>query len=187
MRNTISIAAIALVLASAPVLAQQPAGSGQPQPIAAGLRMMWDGATKNIRGSAILMPDFNFRPPTEKSPDGQQVRTFGQILAHLAGANYVICAAARGEKPPYAEDHFEKAATTREAIIGALTTSLEYCDDAFRANDARLAETVSMPFEMGKASRAAVLVMNIGHLNEHYGNLVTYFRIKGIVPPSSRR
>jgi uncharacterized damage-inducible protein DinB len=187
MRTTISIVGISLALTSGSVVAQQPAGSGQPQAIAGGLRMMWDGAAKNVRESATLMPDFGFRPPTEKSPDGNQVRTFGQILAHLAGANYVICAAARGEKSPYAEDHFEKSATTREAILPALAGSITYCDDAFKADDRRLAETVAMPFDMGKAPRAAVLVMNIGHVNEHYGNLVTYFRIKGIVPPSSRR
>ena len=44
-----------------------------------------------------------------------------------------------------------------------------------------------MPFGMGKAARARALLGNIGHLNEHYGNLVTYFRAKGIAPPSSRR
>ena len=43
-----------------------------------------------------------------------------------------------------------------------------------------------MPFGMGKAPRAQALIMNSGHLNEHYGNLVTYMRIKGIVPPTSR-
>ena len=50
-----------------------------------------------------------------------------------------------------------------------------------------LAETIEMPFNMGKAARAKALVSNIGHNNEHYGNLVTYFRLKGLVPPSSRR
>ena len=187
MRTAISIVGISLVLTSVPVVAQQPPGSGQPQAIAGGLRTMWDGAKKNVQESAKLMTDFAFRPPTEKSSDGQQVRTFGQILAHLAGANYVICAAARGEKSPYAEDHFEKSATTREAITAALDGSVKYCDQAFQANDVRLAEIVDMPFGMGKSARAGVLVMNIGHVNEHYGNLVTYFRIKGIVPPSSRR
>ncbi len=54
------------------------------------------------------------------------------------------------------------------------------------ADDRRLSEIIEMPFGMGKAARASAFVMNIGHLNEHYGNLVTYFRIKGIVPPSSR-
>jgi hypothetical protein len=44
-----------------------------------------------------------------------------------------------------------------------------------------------MPFGMLKGQRASPLLMNTGHLNEHYGNLVTYFRIKGMVPPSSRR
>lgn len=44
-----------------------------------------------------------------------------------------------------------------------------------------------MPFGMGKGTRASALPGNVGHLNEHYGNLLTYFRIKGLVPPSSRR
>jgi hypothetical protein len=116
------------------------------------------------------------------------VRTFGQILAHLAGANYVICAAARGEKSPYAEDAFEKTATTRAQIIKAVADSHAYCDGVFAwADDKRLGETIEMPFGMGKGARAKALVMNIGHVNEHYGNLVTYFRLKNIVPPSSRR
>ena len=185
MRTTISILTLGFAVTVVSVAAQQPAGSAQP--IAAGLKSQWDGAKRNIQESAKLMSDFAFRPPTEKSPDGNQVRTFGQILAHLAGANYVICGAARGEKAPYAEDHFEKSATTKEAIVQALDGSLKYCDAAFGATDARLAEVVDMPFGMGKSARAGVLVMNIGHMNEHYGNLVTYFRIKGIVPPSSRR
>jgi hypothetical protein len=64
---------------------------------------------------------------------------------------------------------------------------MAYCDSVVAgADDRKLGETIEMPFGMGKAARASAIVMNIGHLNEHYGNLVTYFRIKGIVPPSSR-
>jgi hypothetical protein len=46
---------------------------------------------------------------------------------------------------------------------------------------------VNPPFGTQKITRAEALIGNVGHLNEHYGNLVTYFRIKGMVPPSSRR
>ena len=114
-------------------------------------------------------------------------RTFGQILAHVAGANYLFCAASKGEKSPHAEDEFEKTAKTKAEIVKALNDSLAYCDGQFTALDDKSgAELIAMPFGMAKAARAGALMMNIGHLNEHYGNLVTYFRIKGIVPPSSR-
>jgi hypothetical protein len=108
------------------------------------------------------------------------VRTFGQMLAHVAGANYVFCAAARGEKAPYAEDAFEKSATTRAAIIQALEGSLAYCDAAYTAlTDRSAGEMVEGPFGSGRTARAAALTGNTGHLQEHYGNLVTYLRISG--------
>jgi uncharacterized damage-inducible protein DinB len=174
LTRVLVIAALALPVA---IHAQAP-----PQPIAQAMKTAWDGAKKNIKESADVMPEANyaFKPV-------DTVRTFGQILAHVAGANYVFCSAAKGEKAPHAEDEFEKSATTRPAIIKALGDSLTYCDAAFAsATDKSLAESIDMPFGMGKGTRAQALMGNIGHLNEHYGNLVTYFRIKGIVPPSSR-
>jgi len=151
--------------------------------IARSIQRSWNEAKRNVAESAEFMAEANY---TYKPVD--TVRSFGQILAHLAGANYVFCAAARGEKTPHAEDEYEKGATTRAAINKALTESLTYCDAAFTGmNDARLAETVTAPFTNSQESRAQVLLSQIGHVNEHYGNLVTYFRMKGLVPPSSRR
>lgn len=152
-------------------------------PIAAGVRAAWEGGKRNLSQSAEIMPesDYGFRPVST-------VRTFGQILAHTAGANYVFCAAAKGEKTPFAEDAFEKTATTRAQIMKAVNDSIAYCDAAYSAlNDRSAAETVELPFGMGKGARATALIINAGHVQEHYGNLVTYFRIKGIVPPSSRQ
>jgi hypothetical protein len=170
------------VVAMAQTMAQRaPAGTGQP--VTEALRSAWDGAKKNIKESADVMPEANyeFKPAVD-------VRSFGAILAHLAGANYEFCGAAKGEKAPHAEDEFEKSATTRPAIIKALADSLTYCDAAFAAaTDRTLGDMVDMPFGMPRAARASALLGEIGHMNEHYGNLVTYFRIKGIVPPSSRR
>jgi uncharacterized damage-inducible protein DinB len=155
---------------------------GAANPISGSIRGSWDAAKRNLQQSAEVMPETNyaFRPV-------DTVRTFGQILAHVAGANYVFCAAAKGEKSPHAEDAFEKTATTRTQIIKAVADSVAYCDAAYAAlDDRRAAETVELPFGMGKGARSAPLVMNTNHVNEHYGNLVTYFRIRGIVPPSSR-
>ncbi len=158
----------------------QPAASANP--ISSGVRTAWEGAKRNLTRSAELMPerDYGFRPV-------DTVRTFGQILAHVAGANYVFCSAAKGEKSPHAEAAFEKTATTRAQIIKALNDSIAYCDGAYAAlDDRRAAETVELPFGMGKGARALPLMLNTGHHQEHYGNLVTYFRVKGLVPPSSQ-
>jgi uncharacterized damage-inducible protein DinB len=163
----------------ASAFAQTPAGAN---PVSAGVRMAWESGKRNLTRSAELMPesDYGFRPVNT-------VRTFGEILAHVAGANYVFCSAAKGEPPPHAEAAFEKTATTRAQIIKVLGDSIAYCDAAYAAlDDKRAGETVDLPFGMGKGARATPLMINSGHVQEHYGNLVTYFRIKGMVPPSSQ-
>jgi uncharacterized damage-inducible protein DinB len=152
-------------------------------PISDAIRDAWSGAKRNLTESAEQMPepDYAFKPT-------EQVRTFGQILAHVAGANYVFCSTARGEKSPFEEDQFEKNAKTKAEIVKALNDSITYCDGAYTAlTDRSAGETVTMPFNMGTKARGYSLILNAGHLQEHYGNLVTYFRIKGMVPPSSKR
>ena len=155
--------------------AAQPAPS--PSPVSQAIRSAWDGAKHNITASADLMPEagYTFKPV-------ETVRTFGQILAHIAGANYVFCAPAKGEKSPHAEDEFEKGATTKADIVKALNESLAYCDAAYAALDDK---TAGEMIGTEREARVAPLLGNIGHLNQHYGNLVTYFRVKGMVPPSS--
>lgn len=176
--RSLFIASLALGLAAPVSFAQQSAN-----PISDGLRNQWNGTKRNIQQSAELMPQasWDFRPT-----DG--VRSFGEILAHVAGASYTICAAAKGEKTPYAEDYFEKNAKERAAVVKATADAIAYCDAAFTAlTDATAGQMVSNPFGEGQVPRTQVLVLQIGHDNEHYGNLVTYFRMNGIVPPSSRR
>ena len=152
-------------------------------PVSDSLRSSWDGAKRNIKESAEQMTEANysFKP----SPD---VRSFGEILAHVAGASYMFCAAAKGEKSPFAEEAFEKTATTKAAIVKVTNDAIAYCDGAYAAaTDATLGQMVANPFGSGQVPRANPLIGQIGHNNEHYGNLITYFRIKGMVPPSSRR
>ena len=152
-------------------------------PVSDGIRSSWNGAKRNINESAEQMPEehYGFKPV-------DSVRTFGQILAHVAGASYVFCASAKGEKSPFAEDYFEKIEKTKAAIVKAVADSHAYCDGAYTAlTDATAGQMVNNPFGTGQGSRAAQLIGNVGHDNEHYGNLVTYFRIKGMVPPSSKR
>ena len=175
MKRMIGMAAV-LVLAAAPAFAQG-------ESISSAVKKAWAGAKQNIAESAAQMPeaDYSFKPV-------DSVRTFGEILSHVAGANYVFCAATTGEKAPYAEDAFEKTAKTKADITKALTESLAYCDTKYNAlTDASALKIVDLPFGMGKNPSVYPLLVNTGHVNEHYGNLVTYFRIKGMVPPSSKR
>ena len=175
-------AALAVAISSPALRAQQkPAATANP--VSQAIRDTWEGAKRNMKESADQMSDadYGFKPT-------ESVRTFGQILAHLAGASYVYCSAARGEKTPHEEDDFEKTATTKAQIVKVLNDSIAYCDAAYTSlTDRTAAEVVPMAFGGKEAARASALIRNVGHYQEHYGNLVTYFRIKGMVPPSSRR
>ena len=118
MRHAVVVVLLALLVAAPDALyAQLPGGN----PISKSIGQAWEGAKGNVKASADLMPEANyaFRPV-------DTVRTYGQILAHLAGANYVFCSAAKGEKAPHAEDEFEKTATTKAAIMKVLDASLAY-------------------------------------------------------------
>jgi len=136
---------------------------------------------ENIKGyiikSAELMPEANyaFKPTPE-------VRSFGQLVGHMANANFLICATAKGEKSPAAQD-FEKT-TEKAALVQAVKDAFAYCDAVFKLPEASFA-TMTELFGR-KMSRLTVLMLNVGHDNEHYGNMVTYFRLKGMVPPSSQ-
>jgi DinB superfamily len=177
MRALTGLTAVLATLLAAPAAAQ----TGDS--ISQAIRQAWDDAKGNLRQSAELIPeaDLGFKPT-------EQVRTFGQILAHVAGANYVFCSAAKAEKSPFSEEHFEKTAKSKAEIVKAVNDSIAYCDAAYKAlTDKSAAESIAMPFGMGNRPRVGALVGNTGHVQEHYGNLVTYFRIKGMVPPSSRR
>jgi len=176
-------AVILAMVAVGALSAQQQRPAAADGSFSQAVRNAWNGAKRNIVESAEQMPEenYSFKPV-------DSVRTFGQILAHVAGTSYVYCSAAKGEKTPFEEDHFEKTATTKAAIVKALADSNAYCDQAFTAlTDATAAQPVSNPFGSGQSPRVSSLLGNTGHLNEHYGNLVTYFRIKGMVPPSSKR
>ena len=179
---------VVIGLLSAPAFAQSGGtGQGTSQPPGAGAVLVrlaqgaWAGAKRNIVESADQMPeaDYSFKPV-----DG--VRTFGQIVAHVADSNYFYCARSKGEAPPVPDGTLEKTATTKAAIVKALGESVAYCDAVYGAlNPASAADTVKAGDN--QIPRVQPLFSNASHNVEHYGNLVTYFRIKKMVPPSTKR
>ncbi len=170
-------AAVLLVLAALPVRAQtEPA---KADPVITATQEAAGYARSMLTRSAEQMSeeDYAFRPTPE-------VRTFGQLLAHVAGSNYFFCAAAQGEKAPVAD--VEKTAKTRAEILKALSESFAYCDALYAGlNDANARTLVSMG-EGPQRTRLVVLMFRNLHAVEHYGNVITYMRLRGKVPPSSQ-
>ena len=98
------------------------------------------------------------------------------------------CAQAKGEKNPNQGNDFEKL-TAKADLVKAINNALSYCDGVYAAlTDASGMQMVEVTQENGKQQRVlriSQLMLNVFHNNEHYGNIVTYLRIKSIVPPSS--
>ncbi len=128
--------------------------------------------------SAEMMPeaDYGFKPTPA-------VRSFGELIGHVANANYMFCSVVLGENSPQTGD-LEKAAN-RAAFIKGIKDAFAYCDKAYLLADAKSTEMIKLPFGM-EGNKLWALMFNVAHNNEHYGNLVTYFRLKGMVPPSSQ-
>jgi uncharacterized damage-inducible protein DinB len=129
--------------------------------------------------SAEKMPEenYSFRPV-------DTVRTYGQIIGHLADAQYLFCSKVLDEQNP--EPKIEQTKTSKADLIAALKTAFAYCDKAYDAmTDASGGQTVKL---FGTDTpRLGALNFNNVHNWEHYGNLVTYMRIKNVVPPSSEQ
>lgn len=168
-------------LAATPAAAQAQQASGDP--LTAALKRQFDGVSRNVKEAAEKMPEDKFTYQATKD-----VRTFGGFIGHVANSQYNGCSRAKGETNPNKED-FEKV-TGKAALVKAITASNEYCASVFNgANDKWMLETVAMgqaPNQM-QVPRAALLAGNTSHSNEHYGNIVTYMRINGLVPPSTER
>ncbi len=169
-----------------PAFAQQGQQPQAPPTTSAFLRNMYNGNKNNIVRSAEKVPEdlYGLRPGPQ-----EEVRTFGQHLAHVATYNFLWCSQAKGEKNPNAGVNLEKALKTKAEFQKALTDSFAYCDPVYAAlNDENGAQVVEIQQENGRVTRntrEALLMLNVVHNNELYGNLVTTMRMKSIVPPSS--
>lgn len=166
---TLSKYALIVLCAALPAAAQNPISDGE--------RFLYNLVKGNIVKTAEKVPEdlYSFKPAPE-------VKTLAQMLGHVADANYMFCAAVLGEKAP--SPGVEKTMTTKAEIVPAVKAAFAYCDKAYEGmTDAEAVKTIK--FFGREMSKATVLGFNSFHTMEHYGNLVTYMRIKGIVPPSS--
>lgn len=159
------------------LLAVTLAGFASAQSTWAGMAGLQKQVAGNLRKSAEKMPaeSYGFKP-------SHDVMAFQDFLTHLADVHNMICSGVLGEANP--EPGIGKTKKTKEEISGALDRALTYCDKAYASiTDA----TANQPMKLFGQDRtkAAALQLNTAHAFEHYGNLVTYLRIRGFVPPSS--
>ena len=168
---------VALTCTPGALFAQMPM-SGHAGGVAS-VRPLYDMAKGWLVSSAEQMPeaDYAFKPTAD-------VRSFGQLVGHVANASYMFCSIVKGEQNPATAD-FEKT-TSKADLVKALKEGFAYCDGAYEITDMKAMEEVTFPFGDMKGSRLWALMFNVAHDNEHYGNMVTYFRLKGMVPPSSQ-
>jgi uncharacterized damage-inducible protein DinB len=174
-----ALAASLVVALATPAAAQQAASAGAaPSAAVDAVESLYRPVQRYVVAAAEQIPDslYAYRPTAN-------VRTVGQLLAHVANFHNLGCATALGETNPSQED-YEKSRTTKAAIVEALRTSAAVCDRAFGQSDAATMRTAKL-FGQDR-SRLSILTMVTTHDWEHYGNLVTYMRMVGLVPPSSQ-
>ena len=179
MRILLSALLVSLLTSAAVTLAQdnKPQTSTNPNSVVSSDKGVYDVGMKFIILSAEKVPEeyYSFKPT-------DAVRSFGQILGHVADAQYYFCSNVRGEKDP--NPNIEKTKTSKADLIAALVEATAYCDKTYDAiTDASGTQTVK--FRGMDVPKLTLLSINNGHASEHYGNLVTYMRLKNIVPPSS--
>jgi hypothetical protein len=164
--------AVLLAGAGAGILQAQEAS---PNPLSSEAKQAYTAIKNNLTKMAEKMPEENyaFKP----TPD---IRTFGQLVAHVADSQARTCSAVKGEQK--AVNAASK--TSKEELVAALKESFAICDAAFDGlTDATAVEMIRSP--RGQRSKLGALVGNTTHDNEEYGYMAVYLRLKGVVPPSS--
>jgi uncharacterized damage-inducible protein DinB len=178
MNKRLCIAFAALASVPLSVLAQEPAAA-PANPLTSSERGFYMLVSGEVVAAAVKMPEdnYSFKP----TPD---VRSFGQLVGHVADAQYLFCSTAIGDSVP--PKGIEKSTTSKADLVAALKEAVAYCGKTYASmTDAKGSQmTKFMGFDL---ARLTVLSVNTAHADEHYGNMVTYLRLKGIVPPSSEK
>lgn len=147
-------------------------------------------AEKEITSAVDAMPADKFGfAPTDGEFKG--VRTFGQMVKHFSATNHILAAAALGEEPPVdsGDEMGPDTIRTKAEILAYLKGSFVHLEKAVEAiGDSRIPVNASpiSPLKRGEVTRTALIVESLMHAFDHYGQMVEYLRMNGVVPPASR-
>jgi hypothetical protein len=189
---------LVLWLASGNILAQvgqqrvgaEDAGSLDAEREKHALQVLAKLTEKVIVSAADAMPADKYGfAPTDGEFKG--VRIFGQMVKHLSATNYILAAAALGEEPPAdaGDEVGPEAVRTKAEILNYLKGSFAYLDKAIHAIGQKTAPVQSSPIsplKSAEATRLGLVVESLAHAFDHYGQMVEYLRMNGVVPPASR-
>ena len=147
------------------------------------------GQTLIVSAADAMPADKYAFVPTDGEFKG--VRTFAQQVKHLAAANHILAAAALGEEPPAGagDELGPENVRTKAEILDYLNGSFEHLARAIDAIDEKNATVKSSPISPLKGAettRLALTVEAMIHAFDHYGQMVEYLRMNGVVPPASR-
>ena len=155
-------------------------------PLAGGARLHYGIIKGYVTRAAAKMPEENY--PFRPTPE---VRTFAQLVAHLADANYRLCSILNGQDPPM-DAGIERDKSAKADLVKALDDSFRYCDKVYADMTDEAGKPIIKFDAGGEGSRVPIqmprltaLAFHTAHAFEHYGNIVTYMRLKNLVPPSS--
>jgi uncharacterized damage-inducible protein DinB len=181
--NMKTIAVLTLMMMSVGALAQQPSPS--PKSIPDSINFIWKDIEKDFISLAEAMPEdkWDFKP-TQGEFKG--VRTFREQVKHVACANEAWAKQIEGKKPPARCDLGGlNPATSKPEILAYLRDSFSTIDEAIGATGGNnLLRPTPGPY--WGANRLSALIATVWHVSDHYGQLVEYLRMNGIVPPASR-
>ena len=198
MKKMIWIAIVLLGFASANALAQslpQSLDTTNLAPLDAqrekhSLQILLDIAAKQLISAVEAMPADKFGfAPTDGEFKG--VRTFGQMVKHLSATNHILAAAALGEDPPTdaGDELGPESVRTKLEIIAYLKDSFTHLNkavDSIGLPNLPANPSPISPLKRAEVTRSALIEESLLHACDHYGQLVEYLRMNGVVPPASR-
>jgi hypothetical protein len=126
---------------------------------------------------------YDFKPKPE-------VRTFAEQLLHAAGVNFMLINAVKGAPPPAGPDPENPSRQTYKTKADVVAFVKKSFDDGAalikEKGDAGVSQIVKFPFNDWKVTANFAWNSAVSHSSEHYGQLVVYYRLNGLVPPASR-
>ncbi len=190
MRTLIAIGMISLFLAAAALGQEHPTGAHRTNTQI--IDFLLNTQEKRLIALADAMPaeKYDFAPT---AGEFKGVRTFGEQLRHIAADNYLLGAGILGEKVPVDVGTGESGSAgvrTKAEIIAYVKASFDYMHRAAATIDDAKSPIPTpgiSPWPNGTATRLGVTIEDCLHTWDHYGQLVEYLRMNGIVPPASRR
>ncbi len=177
-----------LALLSVGVAAQEKKSKDEHRTVTQVLDRSVANMEREFTSAAEAMPEdkFGFAPT---NGEFKGVRDFGEQIKHVAAVNYIFGAAILSEKVPVdvGDESGPASLKTKAEILTYLKNSFAYVHKAIATiNEKNLVEPLKSPFGEGKVTRLSVATSVTAHGFDHYGQMVEYLRMNGIVPPASR-